>query len=50
MNTTYKTLIGKSILVGITYVDKDEVEVEKTQFFGTIVRAGKSEGIIIKSI
>ena len=48
MRVTYKNLIGKTILVGLTYEDKNGVEIEKTQFHGTIVRAEINKGIVIK--
>ena len=48
MKTTFKTLIGKSILVGIAYMDETGVEIDRIQFHGIIVRARKNEGIVIE--
>ena len=45
---TFEELIGKTILVGITYLCNDDTELEKIQFFGTIVKAEEKKGIAIK--
>jgi len=48
LKINYKTIIGKTIIVGITYLSKDGVLLEQTQFFGTIEHADKKKGIAIK--
>ena len=48
MKITFKYLIGKTILVGLTYLDSDGSELEKIQFHGVVLRADKDEGIVIK--
>lgn len=46
MKITYKNLIGKVLLVGITYADKDgNIKVRK-QFWGTVTAADKSKILI----
>jgi hypothetical protein len=34
--------------VGITYLRNDDTELEKIQFFGTIIKAEEKKGIIIR--
>ncbi len=48
MRPAYNDLIGKTILIGITYLDNSEVEIEKIQFWGTVTYADKQRGIVIK--
>lgn len=43
----FEDLIGKRILVGLTYVDDDENVTDKAGFHGEIVKAGEDEGITI---
>ena len=47
-STKAKELIGKYILVGVTYIDPDgELESQK-QLHGTVKRASEKEGIIVQ--
>ena len=39
MRLTFDELVGKTILVGVTYLDNTGTEIQKTQFFGTIINA-----------
>jgi len=48
MKITNKNIIGKTILVGITYLDKDENVLNQIQFCGTVVKAD-NQNIAIKS-
>jgi len=41
-------VVGKTILVGIAYLDSKDTLIEQIQFFGTITAADKHKGIIIK--
>jgi hypothetical protein len=40
-------LIGKSLLIGITYVNHANEAIEQEQMHGQIIRATKDEGIVI---
>jgi hypothetical protein len=40
--------IGKRLLVGITYLDKNEQVTRLEQFHGLVVRINKNEGIVVK--
>lgn len=42
------TMLNKSILVGITYVTENDKFISQKEFFGTIARINKEEGIVIK--
>ena len=42
---TFADLIGKVILVGVTYVDQEERVLERKQWWGVIESASASEGI-----
>ena len=42
---TYKNIIGKIILVGITYYTHDEELIERKQFYGEIISADRKNGI-----
>lgn len=46
MKTTFKSLIGKVLLVGITYTDKDGNVKERKQFWGTVTKADKKKILI----
>lgn len=46
MKITYKDLIGKILLVGITYADKDGNVKERKQFWGTVTAADKKKILI----
>lgn len=48
MNITFKSIIGKRILVGITYMDKNENIIKLEQFEGNIIDADANKGIIIE--
>lgn len=48
MNITFKTIIGKTIIVGITYMDKEEKIIKMIQYYGKIITADKEQGIVIK--
>jgi len=39
MEITFDNIVGKTILVGLTYLSKDGDELERTQFWGTIKQA-----------
>lgn len=43
MKITFKSLIGKVLLVGITYNDKDGNVKERKQFWGTVTVADKKQ-------
>lgn len=46
MKITFKSLIGKVLLVGITYNDKDGNVKARKQFWGTVTVADKSKILI----
>ena len=48
MDITFDNIIGKTILVGLTYYSKDDEFLEQKQFFGTIVTANVNNGITIQ--
>ncbi len=41
-------IIGKRVLVGITYRDSDDNFVEQKQFYGEVIRVGEVEGIVLR--
>ena len=41
-------LLGKYLLVGLTYLDKDNNLIKREQVHGTILRINKQEGIVIE--
>lgn len=43
---TYNNIIGKIILVGITYYTHDEQFIERKQFYGKIISADRKKGIV----
>ena len=45
---TFNNVLGKTILVGITYLDSQGDLIEQIQFSGTIIRADEHSGIVIK--
>lgn len=47
MAKTLEELIGKSVLVGITHVDKSGKFLGRSQYFGTVVRANNTEGVVL---
>jgi hypothetical protein len=42
-----QSLVGKHILVGVTYVDSLDNVIEKKQMHGRILRINSSEGVVI---
>ena len=48
MKITNENIIGKTILLGMTYLDKEENVLNRTQFCGTVVRANDQEIVIEK--
>jgi len=43
-----QSILGKTLLVGVTYKNNSEEIIEVEQFYGTIIRASEKEGIIIR--
>jgi hypothetical protein len=41
-------LVGRYLLVGITYVDSNEKVLEKKQIHGRVIRASMTDGIVLK--
>jgi len=48
MEITFESIIGKTILIGLTYLNKENELLEQKQIYGTIEHADKSKGISIK--
>jgi hypothetical protein len=48
MDITFESIIGKYILVGITYLDKEGNIIKMVQFDGDILEANENSSIIIK--
>ena len=46
--TSAKDLIGKTVIVGLTYCDHADAVVRRDQYHGWIVRASCTEGIVIQ--
>ena len=44
---TFETIKDKTVLAGITYINKSGKEIEKAQFYGRVVDAGIENGISI---
>ena len=44
---TFEAIKNKTVLVGITYINKEGEEIEKSQFYGRVVDAGIDNGISI---
>ena len=42
-----KTLIGKTLLVGLTFLDDDGAVTERQQFFGVVIEADDRDGILL---
>jgi len=40
--------INKTLLIGMTYLKHDGTFIEQKQYFGTIVKINKQEGIVVK--
>ena len=47
---TFKSIIGKNILVGMTYVDKKKRVIDSIEFYGKIIKADENKSIIIENI
>ena len=45
-----ESFVGKHLLVGVTYLDKNENVKEQKQFHGIISRINDSEGVVIASL
>jgi len=50
MAKTLEELVGKSVLVGITHVDKQGRVLGNSQYAGVVIRANTQEGVIIKRV
>ncbi len=48
MATTLEELVGKTVLVGIAHTDKKGNILGRSQYFGKIIRANNTEGVIVK--
>ncbi|MBT3319160.1 MAG: hypothetical protein HN948_01615 [Clostridia bacterium] len=48
MRIAFKSIIGKTILVGMTEVNEDKEPLRRMQFFGVILKADNKKGISIK--
>lgn len=48
MRITFKNIIGKTLLVGLTSVSESGETLAKTQLYGTIIKSDKKKGISIK--
>lgn len=42
-----KALIGKTVLVGLTFIDDDGEVSERQQFFGVVIEANDRDGILL---
>ena len=49
MKLTFNSIIGKTILVGITFLKHDDTFISMVQFSGKIINADKHNGIVILS-
>jgi len=45
--TIAESVVGKVVLVGLTYLEADGSLIEQQQFFGTVVRADSRKGILL---
>ena len=48
MNITFKSIIGKHILVGLIYIDGNGIEINRLQLYGEIIESKKNEAITIR--
>lgn len=48
MEITFKSIIGKTILIGITYMDKEGNIIKMSQHVGKIIEADENQGIVIE--
>lgn len=44
---TYQDLLGKKILIGVTYYTEDDTFIEQKQFWGAVIEANEN-GILVK--
>lgn len=42
------TMIGKSVIIGLTIHDRDDNEVDRVQLHGEILRINQEEGVVVK--
>jgi hypothetical protein len=45
--TVAESVVGKVLLVGLTYLEADGALIEQQQFFGTVVSADSRKGILL---
>jgi hypothetical protein len=45
--TLAKDVVGKVVLVGLTFLETDGTLIEQQQFFGTVVSANSRKGILL---
>jgi hypothetical protein len=43
-----KALMGKRVLVGVTYLDEHDNETRQTQYFGTVISVHERDGIRVQ--
>ena len=48
MANTLDELVGKTVLVGIAHVDKDDKLLGRSQYFGTVIKADMKDGVIVR--
>lgn len=48
MEITFESIVGKTIIVGITYIDKEENIIKTSQYVGKIIEADENQGIVIE--
>ena len=48
MEITFESIIGKTIIVGITYIGKEENVIKMSQYVGKIIEADENQGIVIE--
>jgi hypothetical protein len=46
--TLAKDVVGKVVLVGLTYLEADGTLIEQQQFFGTVLSADSRKGILLE--
>lgn len=48
MEITFESIVGKTIIVGITYMDKEGNAIKMSQYVGKIIEADENQGIVIE--
>ena len=48
MANTLDELVGKTVLVGIAHVDKQGKLLGRSQYYGTVIKADKTDGVILR--